>query len=352
MHAVEGSWGKRNLSVWHVLGVSLSPSSWTLMRPRANLKGGQCTPGDTVNAPKCFQMQQQMPPRLTLTYLGCQIISHLFSPPLVLIKTSLLSLVSLRVSPGNAHFTKTRTGSCTPCPSPDNSSVSFWWPTHTAPCKAYLSLSPFQTRTLAPFFTQHKDILLSMKEDCVPWIDKYCTMFCHPIFLPLPYWPLQVHFPDNPHQDQLLFHSKHPTHWIKSHATLGWCLKLANKSCLSPHSPNTALSGPSGLNAGAAVGNHLLKTWISMLSIRTWKQRWLHLICPDVLHLLLIQLIQPETLETSCAKLIKWLTNHVPLTVPSGQPLDPSQPGPPFFLLTLFHIWLADFLSFLPSRFM
>lgn len=125
-------------------------------------------------------------------------------------------------------------------------------------------------------------------EDCVPWTEKYCSVLSS-IFLFFPHWRLQVHFPYNLHQEPLLLHSNRPAQWTKSHATLGWALKSANKSCLSPHSPNTALSGPSMLNTRTSVevweveviGNHLLKIWISMLSIRMWKQRWRHLIWPE-----------------------------------------------------------------------
>lgn len=122
------------------LGLSPSPSPWTLMRPRTTLKWGVCTCWDTVSAPKCFQMQQQqMLPRLTLTWLSDYLI-FIFTTP-VLSKTSVLSLVSLRVSSGNAHLKKTRIGGCTPCPSPDNFLSQFLM-AHSHSSLQGLSLSP------------------------------------------------------------------------------------------------------------------------------------------------------------------------------------------------------------------
>lgn len=72
----------------------------------------------------------------------------------------------------------------------------------------------------------------------------------------------------------------------------------------------------------------------------------------DVLHFLFIWLIQTENLEISLAKVTKWLTIHIPLTVYAGQEQALNQPSPLLFFLALFDIRFSVFLSFLPSRFM
>ena len=116
-----------------VLSVPEHPSSmlWLSVLPHpCGLSGdpeplcndGACACWDTVSAAKHFQIRQrEMLPRLTLPYhLGCQIVSLSFSPPLLLLKTILISLVSLRRFSGVVHFEKTRTGSYIPCLSPAN----------------------------------------------------------------------------------------------------------------------------------------------------------------------------------------------------------------------------------------